>query len=162
MSDFSVRKCAGELLATLNNQPRINKERLFSDAMAYYRWQISDELAPEALGCYTHEFLAHHKPLVDHLPLEIWQACFITWFVESRLHELPPLLGFDPTDELMQRTRFTSPSFRLPTGEPMETYLVPWVFWHLDNLPVSDTGTHQYEQWIYGLRDEVFLFDEGE
>lgn len=155
--DRHVRTYALGMLTRVNDQPHINKEKLFSDAMAFYRWQCSEKLAEESLGIYRHEFCAHHRQLTDKLEHAVWQACFITWFVEQGFHKLPPLTGFDPHDELMQRTRFSSPSFRLPTGEPADTYLMQWMLWNLDKPPVSPAQAESelLYRWSRGLVDSL-------
>ncbi|HEX7735626.1 MAG TPA: hypothetical protein VF458_12230 [Ktedonobacteraceae bacterium] len=135
-SNALVRSYALEMLADVKEHPHMNKEQLFTDAMAFYRWRLTEkEEAEEALELYMHEFRMLHKQVVSKLSLEVWGACFITWFVEKGFHKLPPLTGYDPTDQMMLNTRFSSPSFRLPTGEPTETFLIQWVLWHLDNPP---------------------------
>ena len=156
--DAFLRTYALEMLADVNDQPYINKEKLFADTMAFYRWRLSQDEAEDALALYMHEFRVHHRQVVHRLDKEVWSACFITWFIEQGFHRLPPLTGFDPEDEDMRGTRFSSPSFRLPTGEPTETYLVQWVLWHLDNPPRDghlDGG--QVLRWARGLADDQAL-----
>ncbi|HEY3992864.1 MAG TPA: hypothetical protein VGM01_08285, partial [Ktedonobacteraceae bacterium] len=154
-----IRACALELLARVSDEPYINKERLFGDAMAYYRWQLTERECEEALDIYMHEFKAHHGALVKPLRLDVWCACFVTWFVEQGFHKLPPLCGFDAQNELMLHTRFSSPSFRLPTGDPTETYLIQWVHWHLDTPLASGTLPNhmqlQFARWAWQMVGEL-------
>lgn len=135
-SNELVRAYALEMVTDVKQYPHIDKEQLFVNAMAFFRWRLTDkDEAEEALDLYMYEFRMLHQQVVNKLSLEVWSACFITWFVEKGFHKLPPLTGFDPTDEMMLNTRFSSPSFCLPTGEPTETYLIQWMLWHLDNPP---------------------------
>jgi hypothetical protein len=153
-----VRQYALELLTDVHDQPHIDKEQLFSDAMAFFSWQFTDkEAAEESLDLYMHEFKMHHHQVVNKLTLEVWGACFITWFVEQGFHKLPPLANVDTTDPLILTTRFSSPSFRLPTGMLKETYLIQWILWHLENLPAPlerANGTLVY-QWSQGLLESL-------
>lgn len=158
-----LRSYALDLLANLRELQSINKEKLFADALAFYRWQFSHIEAEEALLCYQHEFTAQHGSLVSNLPLELWYACFITWFVEQRFHLLPPLTGFDPHDQWMTGQRFTLPSFHLPTGDPAEGYLFQWLFWHIDR-PRNPAGCRQewLVKWATGFADEFPDADPAE
>ncbi len=155
-----VRQYALEMLADVNDQPHIDKEQLFSDAIAFFSWQLRDkEAAEEALDLYMHEFKMHHHQVVNKLALEVWSACFITWFVEQGFHKLPPLANIDPTDPLILTTRFSSPSFLLPTGVLKETYLIQWVLWHLENLPapLERADNTLVYQWSMGLLESLPL-----
>lgn len=153
LKDAYIREYALEMLVELNDRPHMNKEKLFSDSMAFYRWRLSEKEADGSLAYYMHEFGKHHGHLVNSLDVPVQCACFITWFVEHGFHKLPPLTGFDPTDEYMQKTRFSSPSFRLPTGNAAETYVIQWVLWSLAH-PLSSLAKlleSDVERWADGL-----------
>lgn len=162
--DAFIRTYALEMLTDVNDQPYINKEKLFADSIAFYRWRLTEEEAEGSLDLYMHEFLVHHRQVVRRLEKEVWCACFITWFVEQGFHCLPPLTGFDPKDTYMLNTRFSKPSFRLPTGEPTETYLIQWVLWHLDNplKPEARVDETQVQRWARELVDMQNPFNEAE
>jgi hypothetical protein len=160
-NDTLARAYAVEILSTLNEYARINKEKLFADAVAYYRWRLADKKALEALDTYWYEFKAHHKSLVAGMQPEVRVACFITWFVEQHFHTLPPITGNGTSDLALQtsrkRARFSSPSFRLPTGDPVESYLIQWLFWHLDNPPApgAQPDRLQLHRWAKEMLEEV-------
>ena len=162
VNDTLVRGYALDFLTDVNNQPRMNKEKLFADCVAYYRWLLADKETPGALDLYLSEFEAHHGSLVAELDAPVRVACFITWFVEQGLHRLPPLTGFDPNDTSMPRTRFTSPSFRLPTGDPVDSYLVQWLYWHMGSPLRMEPGRGalepdrtQLERWAREMASEL-------
>lgn len=156
-TDKLARMYALELLSALNDQPHMDKEKLFADAVAYYRWLLADKKASEALEIYWHEFKAHHKTLVIGMEPDVRIGCFITWFVEQSFHTLPPLIVRPTTEEHQlphtRLTRFSQPSFRLPTGDPVESYLMQWLYWHLDHLPAD--GAAADRGLLYRWGDEL-------
>lgn len=159
--DTLARAYALEVLSALNEYTHINKEKLFATAVAYYRWFLAEEKAPASLEIYWHEFRAHHKTLVGGMTPEVRVACFITWFVEQHFHVLPPLTNAFADDKhllaLMERTRFSSPSFSLPTGDPDECYLTQWLYWHIDNPPKAGTLPDKSSlcRWADGMVGEL-------
>ena len=159
--DTLVRAYALEILVPLSGQPRINKEKLFADAVAYYRWLLADAQAMEALDVYWNEFRAHHKTLLARMGSDERVACFITWFVEQEFHKQAPLNRTLTKEEYLrvktEKISFSSPSFRLPTGDPVESYLVQWLYWHLDNLHESGAETDQalIAHWAEGMISEL-------
>lgn len=150
-----VRSYALDVLVELNDQPHINKEKLFADAMAYYRWQFTHSNALESLPLYQREFNAQHSKLLSPRPPAVRAACFITWFVENIFHKMPPLVTPYPDDECFQRTRFSSPSFYLPTGEASETFLVQWIYWLIDHPPVSPDAPCDEQHLALALVNQV-------
>lgn len=150
-----VRTFALDLLVDLRDLPHINKEKLFADAVGYYRWQFTHEMAAESLPLYKREFAYQHGALLAHSQPEVQAACFIRWFVENRFHEMLPLITKEPDDEIFQRTRFSSPSFSLPTADPMETYLIQWIYWFLDTLPTPNNGCCEDLIWAEALVEHL-------
>ncbi len=126
-----ARSFALELLTDVNAWPHIDKEALFATGIAFYRWFFRETSKEEDMAVYAHEFAAHHNVLMHDLDAALQEAAFVTWFVECGFHKLP-LFGW--SDLRGETTRFSLPSFRLPTDTPENTFLVQWLIWHL-NLP---------------------------
>lgn len=139
--ESQVRSLALQLLAELRPWPHLDKEALFSTYVAFYRWFPRHIRKKQDIQVYVDEFLAHHMVLMDGLDPALHEAAFITWFVENGFHELP-LLGW--SDLAGETTRFSSPSFRLPTSDPDDTFLIQWLIWHL-NLPQNSAERHATE-----------------
>ena len=136
-----VRSLALEQLADLRPWPHLDKEELFSTFVEFYQWFLRHIHKKQDMQVYVDEFLAHHRTVMDGLAPALLEAAFITWFVENGFHELP-LLGW--ADLSGETTRFSSPSFRLPTNDPDNTFLIQWLIWHL-NLPQNSTERHATE-----------------
>src|SRR5260370_1077716 len=148
--DSHVRVHALELLVSVRNWPHLDKEALFTRGMLFYRWALTHTSDLSDLDVYSEEFAAHHGRLIRQYSLAIQEAAFITWFVENRFHQLPLLgpLVFDSEEEkkMLQHTRFSSPSFILPTESPEHSYMVQWLIWHLSLLPEEPAD---FEDEIY-------------
>ena len=136
-----LRSYALRVLADVSSWPHLDKERLFAESMDFYRWLLANTQDASNLDVYSCEFYAHHAGLMRGLPRGLQDAAFITWFVENRFHLLPllgPLVTGDEGEaelELLRKTRFSSPCFRLPTETPHDGYLTQWLVWHLAHLP---------------------------
>lgn len=122
-----------DMLSELRQWPHLDKERLFADGMAFYRWAFLNVGDQEDMDIYQAEFALHHRTLMHDLPTSVQSAAFITWFVANGFHRLPLLKKPEPAEqdelERLLRTRFSSPCFRLPTTSRSDTYVVQWLFW---------------------------------
>jgi hypothetical protein len=130
-----VRSFALGLVTDVRPWPHLDKEALFNTGMEFYRWFFRETCNEWDTEVYALEFMAHHEALMEGLDQALQEAAFITWFVENGFHQLP-LLGW--SDLAGETTRFSEPSFRLPTNTPEDTFMVQWLIWHL-NRPQEST-----------------------
>lgn len=148
------RTFALEIVAAVSAWPHIDKETLFAESMAFHRWLSLHTSSPADLDIYICEFAMHHAGLMRGLPVGLQEAAFITWFSENGFHKLPLLVSSPEAVEMALQTRFSSPSFRLPTDTRHDGYLIQWLFWHLSQpwdadrqVPPRATLHH----WAHGL-----------
>lgn len=148
-----LRALALDMLTDLRQWPHLDKEKLFADGIAFYRWQLPNASKPENLEVYQTEFEMHHGTLMHGLPLCVQEAAFITWFVENGFHRLPRLEKFDPAsgDEYARllAARFSAPCFHLPTTSGSDTYMVQWLFWS-DSRPQDQPAPTREQLFRWG------------
>lgn len=84
-----ARSSAIALLVELRSSKRINKEQLFADTVAFYRWLFSDTTCLDTFDYYEDLFNAEHPTIDKRLEPALREACFITWFLERGYDKLP-------------------------------------------------------------------------
>lgn len=87
--DAFARSCALDLLVALRQLPYERKEKLFADAVIFYRWYITHHDEMEHLSYYLETFDLIHPELVGKLTDALQEAAFVTWFIEQGYHQLP-------------------------------------------------------------------------
>ena len=139
-----LRSLASDLLAAVRDSQSFNKEELFVNAIAFYRWYAINVQEEEELRVYTRTFATLYPHLAGkRVNPGLQDACFITWFVARRFHRIPPLLANKRDDmPILSFLAEHDPPFSLPENAQVEGlgYVERWVASFLDSRQDGEHG----------------------